>query len=169
MCKKGSVSFFCWRRSRRDRWGDGRGQTARRGERHLQRLLAQHQARGKSNQAISKPRRSAPATVAAHNYNTIWQRYWAPIPLLFLSSAVPLLESDFYRKGPKMALAQTYRKERGGCGGSGRGGQTSGMCWLSTPGRDNIKRDRRDPLVRCWTERLSGGVSGVGMIKETRK
>lgn len=156
MCKKenGMCFFFCWRRRRRDRWGDGRGQTARRGERHLQRLLAQHQARGKSNQAISKPRRSAPATVAAHNYNTIWQRYWAPIPLRFLSPVLPLLESDFYRKGPKMALAQTYRKKRGSHGGGGRGGQRRAnirnMLTLQSPGRDNVKRDCRDPLVCCF-------------------
>lgn len=40
-------------------------------ERDQERLLKLHQAQGKSNQAISKPRRCAPATLAPHNYNTI--------------------------------------------------------------------------------------------------
>lgn len=36
-----------------------------------ERLGALHRTRGKSKQAISKPRRSTAATLAPHNYNTI--------------------------------------------------------------------------------------------------
>lgn len=96
--------------SQRDRWGAGRWQTDV-WERDLERLLTLHQAQGKSNQAISKPRRSAPATLAPHNYNTIWQRYWAQIPCYFCG-CVYSARTRFYIKVPKMALTLTYWKER---------------------------------------------------------
>lgn len=79
-------------------------------ERDLERLLTLHQAQGKSKEAISKPRRSAPATLAPHNYNTIWQRYWAQIPCYFCGCVYPA-RTWFYIKVPKMALL-TYWKER---------------------------------------------------------
>lgn len=80
-------------------------------ERDQERLLKLHQAQGKSNQAISKPRRCAPATLAPHNYNTIWQRYWAPIPCYFCGCVYPA-RTLFYRKVPKMELKLIYWKER---------------------------------------------------------
>lgn len=80
-------------------------------ERELERVLTLHQAQGKSNQAISKPRHSAPATLAPHNYNTIWQRYWAQIPCYFCGCVFPA-RAWFYIKVPKMPLTLTYWKER---------------------------------------------------------
>ncbi len=83
-------------------------------ERDLERLLTLHQARGKSNQAISKAKCSAPATLAPHNYNTIWQRYWAQIPCYFCGCVYPA-RTWFYIKVPKMALTLSYWKERPWC------------------------------------------------------
>ena len=109
--------FFCrmwdsWRKSQGDSWGAKRGHTdAWERERDQERLLKLHQAQGKSNQAISKPRRCAPATLAPHNYNTIWQRYWAPIPCYFCGCVYPA-RAWFYRKVPKMELKLTCWKER---------------------------------------------------------
>lgn len=96
-------------------------------ERDLERLLTQHQAQGKSNQAISKPRRSAPATLAPHNYNTIWQRYWAQIPCYFCSPVYPA-RTWFYIKVPKTALTPTYWKARP-CS-KGEWANTATICWL---------------------------------------
>lgn len=91
--------------------GEKQGGDRQMWERDLERLLTLHQAQGKSNQAISKPRRSAPATLAPHNYNTIWQRYWAQIPCYFFGCVYPA-RTWFYIKVPKMALTLTYWKER---------------------------------------------------------
>lgn len=97
-------------------------------ERDLERLLTLQQAQGKSSQAISKLSRSAPATLAPHNYNTIWQRYWAQIPSYFCRCVYPA-RAWFYIKVPKMALAVTYWKERP-CSPA-EWANTVRICWLS--------------------------------------
>jgi len=114
--KKGSGIrfFFCSGakdkrpgKSHRDGWRARRGKTGVcvcvcvwERERDLERLLKLHPAQGKSNQAISEPRRSAPATFAPHNYNTIWQRYWARVPCCRCGCACIRLQPWFYIKGP---------------------------------------------------------------------
>ncbi len=106
-----NLPFDVWQRERVRKTGEERGGDRQMWERDLERLLTLHQAQGKSNQAISKPRRSAAATLAPHNYNTIWQRYWAQIPCYFCGCVYPA-RTWFYIKVPKMALTLTYWKER---------------------------------------------------------
>lgn len=63
-------------KSQMDRWGERRRRADLR-ERDQEIPRTRPRTHGKSNQAISKPSGSAPATLASRNYNTIWQRYWA--------------------------------------------------------------------------------------------
>lgn len=87
--------------------------------RHQERLLTLHQAHGKSIRAISKPRSGAPATFAPHNYNTIWQRYWAHIPCRFCGRSFPA-SAWFYiklwRKGINTDLLEGKGMQPGGAG-----------------------------------------------------
>lgn len=153
------------------------GTDRRERERDLERLLTLHQARGKSNQAISKPSHSAPATVAPHNYNTIWQRYWAQIPCYFCGCVYPA-RAWFYIKVPKMALTLTYWKDRPSS--QAERANTVGICWLSwvqqRQHRRWLKRSssclrwrlcfcKGDLFLHTTSKRLSGGLKQGGVSK----
>lgn len=162
-------------KSQRDRWRARRGQTDV-WERDLERLLTLQQARGKSSQAISKLSHSAPATLAPHNYNTIWQRYWAQIPCYFCRCVYPA-RAWFYIKVPKMALAVTYWKERP-CS-QAEWANTVRICWLSwVQQRQHRGRVECSPPCPRWrtcfckgdlflhttSKRLNGGLVQGGVI-----
>lgn len=108
---------------------------------------------GNLSWAISKPRRSALATFALHNYNTIWQRYWAHIPCRFsgrLFSARARFYLKLWKKGINTDLLE----------GKGRLAELANTVWMCWPARAQRGRCRARPLHcpavrRCLWSRLT--------------